>query len=109
MLYSKTCRHRRASKTNKGRVEFMTATILLVDNEPDNTSVLSMGLEDEGFEVDAFNDPILALSDFKPDFYSLSILDINMPKMNGYEFFREIKKLDAKIKVCFLTASEIYN
>jgi CheY-like chemotaxis protein len=87
----------------------MTATILLVDNEPDNTSVLSMGLEDEGFEVDAFNDPILALSNFKPDFYSLSILDINMPKMNGYEFFREIKKLDAKIKVCFLTASEIYD
>ena len=35
--------------------------ILLVDNEPDNTSVLSMGLEDEGFKVDAFNDPILAL------------------------------------------------
>jgi len=42
-----------------------TTTILLVDNEPDNTSVLSMGLVDEGFKVDAFNDPILALSNFK--------------------------------------------
>src|SRR5437867_12336728 len=84
-------------------------TILLVDNESDSTSVLSMGLEDEGFKVHAFNDPILALSNFKPNFYSLSILDINMPKMNGYEFFREIKKLDSKIKVCFLTASEIYD
>jgi CheY-like chemotaxis protein len=86
-----------------------TTTILLVDNEPENTSVLSMGLEDEGFKVDAFNDPILALSNFKANFYSLSILDINMPGINGYEFYREIKKLDAKIKVCFLTASEIYN
>ena len=38
-----------------------TTRLLLVDNEPDNTSVLSMGLEDEGYIVDAFNDPILAL------------------------------------------------
>ena len=83
-------------------------TILLVDNEPDNISVLSMGLEDEGFKVDAFNDPILALSNFKPNFYALSILDINMPKMNGYELYKEIRKIDDKIKVCFLTASEIY-
>jgi two-component system response regulator ChvI len=58
-----------------------TARILLVDNEPDNTSVLSMGLEDEGYKVDAFNDPMLALSNFKPNYYSLVILDINMPKM----------------------------
>ncbi|MDP9289523.1 MAG: response regulator [Thermoproteota archaeon] len=83
--------------------------ILLVDNEPDNTSVFKMGLEDEGFKVDAFNDPVLALSNFKPNFYSLSILDINMPKMNGYELYKEIRKLDNKVKVCFLTASEVYD
>jgi len=65
---------------------------------------------DEGFKVDSFNDPILALLNFKPNFYSLSILDINMPNMNnGYEFYREIRKIDTKVKVCFLTASKIYN
>jgi DNA-binding response OmpR family regulator len=85
------------------------ATILLVDNESDNTSVLSMGLEDAGFKVDAFNDPMLALSNFKPNFYALSILDINMPKMNGYELYKEIRKIDDKVKICILTASEIYN
>jgi len=85
------------------------ATILLVDNESDNTCVLSMGLEDAGFKVDAFNDPMLALSNFKPNFYALSILDINMPKMNGYELYKEIRKIDDKIKICILTASEIYN
>ncbi len=87
----------------------IATTILLVDNEPDNISVLSMGLEDEGFKVDAFNDPILALSNFKPNFYALSILDINMPKMNGYELYKEIRKIDDKVKICILTASEIYN
>jgi two-component system, OmpR family, response regulator ChvI len=85
------------------------ATILLVDNESDNTCVLSMGLEDAGFRVDAFNDPMLALSNFKPNFYALSILDINMPKMNGYELYKEIRKIDDKVKICILTASEIYN
>jgi DNA-binding response OmpR family regulator len=85
------------------------ATILLVDNESDNTCVLSMGLEDAGFKVDAFNDPMLALSNFKPNFYALSILDINMPKMNGYELYKEIRKIDDKVKICILTASEIYN
>jgi len=68
-----------------------------------------MGLEDEGFEVDAFTDPLLALSNFKSNYYSLVILDINMPKMNGYDLYKEIRKLDNKVKMCFLTASELYN
>lgn len=83
--------------------------ILLVDNEPDNTSVFSMSLEDAGFKVDAFNDSLLALSNFKARFYDLSILDINMPKMNGFELYKEIRKVDEKVRVCFLTASEIYH
>ena len=87
----------------------MITRILLVDNEPDNTSVLGMGLEDEGYRVDVFNDSILALSNFKTNYYSLILLDINMPKMNGYELYKEIRKLDGGVKVCFLTASEIYD
>lgn len=71
----------------------VTTRILLVDNEPDNTSVLSMGLEDEGYRVDAFNDPIPTLSNFRPNCYSLVILDINMPKMNGYELYKRIKEI----------------
>ena len=67
-----------------------------------------MGLDDAGFKVDAYNDPILALSNFKPNFYSLLILDINMPKMNGYELYKEIRKIDERVKVCFVTAFEVY-
>jgi DNA-binding response OmpR family regulator len=50
---------------------------------------------------------ILWHSNFKPNFYALSILDINMPNMNGYDI--EIRKIDNNVKVCFLTASEIYH
>ena len=35
-------------------------------------------------------------------------LDIKMPKMNGFSFYREIKKLDKDLKICFLTAGEMY-
>ena len=78
--------------------------ILVVDDEYDNTLVFKMGLEDGEFEVDAFNDPLLALSAFKPDSYDLLILDIKMPTMNGFELYEEMKKADDKVKVCFLTA-----
>jgi CheY-like chemotaxis protein len=80
--------------------------ILVVDDEPDNTSIFSMGLEDGGFEVDAFTDPLLALSKFKSDHkkYDLLILDIKMPDMNGFELFEQIRKIDNNIKTCFLTA-----
>jgi CheY-like chemotaxis protein len=80
--------------------------ILVVDDEPDNASIFSMGLEDVGFNVDAFTDPLLALSKFKSQYkkYELLILDIKMPDMNGFELFEEIRKIDNKVKACFLTA-----
>jgi DNA-binding response OmpR family regulator len=80
--------------------------ILVVDDEPDNASIFSMGLEDVGFKVDAFTDPLLALSKFKSQYkkYELLILDIKMPNMNGFELFEEIRKIDNKVKACFLTA-----
>ena len=87
----------------------MTNRILLVDNEDDNNIVFKMALEDGGFEVDVYNDSLLALSNFKDDLYDLVILDINIPKMNGYDLHKEIRKIDNKVKVCFLSASEIYD
>jgi DNA-binding response OmpR family regulator len=73
--------------------------ILVVDDEHDNSSIFTIGLQDAGFEVDAYNDPELALSAFKPDYYDLLIFDINMPKMNGYELYDKIKKIDNKVKL----------
>ena len=65
-----------------------TTRLLLVDNEPDNISVLSMGLEDEGFKVDAFNDPLLVLTQFKPHYYDLLLTDIYMPNINGFQLYQ---------------------
>jgi two-component system, OmpR family, response regulator ChvI len=83
--------------------------ILVVDDEPDITLTLKAGLEIVGlFDVDTFNDPESVLKSFKPDFYALVLIDIMMPKMSGFDLYEQLKKVDPDIKVCFLTASEMY-
>jgi DNA-binding response OmpR family regulator len=82
--------------------------ILAVDDEPDLTMICSLALQYHGFKVDTFNDSQEALSNFKPDYYDLVILDIKMPKMDGFELYDKLKKKDDKVKICFLTASELY-
>jgi two-component system, OmpR family, response regulator ChvI len=82
--------------------------ILLVDDEPDILRSVKMGLEMRGLSVDAFGDPERALTSFKPGVYEIAILDIKMPKMNGFQLYREILKRDDKVKVRFFTAFEEY-
>jgi DNA-binding response OmpR family regulator len=82
--------------------------ILAVDDEPDLTTICSLALEHYGFKVDTFNDSNEALSRFKPDYYDLVNLDIKIPKMYGFELYNELKKRNSNVKVCFLTASELY-
>ena len=79
-----------------------------MDDEPDLTQVSTLALEYHGFKVDSFTDPQEALSKYKPGLYDLVILDIKMPKMDGFELYHEIKKKDNNANVCFLTASELY-
>ena len=83
--------------------------ILAIGDEPDITLMLRLGLEDGGFDVDAFSDPELALSSFRPGLYDLVLIDIMMPKMDGFALYEQLKKVDPGIKVCFLTASEMYH
>ena len=86
----------------------MNKRVLLVDDEPDLNLTLKLTLEENGFRVDSFTDPLSALENFKANLYDLIILDIQMPGVNGFELYRQIKKIDDKVKVCFLTASEMY-
>jgi CheY-like chemotaxis protein len=88
----------------------ITKNILFVDDEKDVTLTIKTILEETGlFHVDTFNDPDLALKRFKPNFYALAIIDIMMPKMGGFDLYERLKKLDPDLKVCFLTASEMYH
>jgi DNA-binding response OmpR family regulator len=82
--------------------------ILIVDDEEDILKVLQEGLQGEGFVVDISSKPLKVLENYKPGLYDLLLLDIRMPLMNGFELYRNIRKIDRKVKVCFITAFEIY-
>jgi two-component system, OmpR family, response regulator ChvI len=82
--------------------------LLIVDDEPDIISSFKMGLERYGYMVDTYTDPELALANFRPNTYHLCLLDINMPKMDGFKLFQQIEKEDPRARVCFVTAYETY-
>jgi DNA-binding response OmpR family regulator len=86
------------------QIKNSTPRIMVVDDEDDIILELRVVLEGNGFKVDSFNDALLALENFKADLYDLLILDIKMPKMNGFELYKQIKKVDNNVKTMFLTA-----
>jgi signal transduction histidine kinase/CheY-like chemotaxis protein len=82
--------------------------IFLVDDDYDHTITFKMGLELAGFEVDTYNDSAIALSKFKPDYYDLLLIDVRMPKIDGFELYEKIREIDNKVKVWFITTYETY-
>ena len=80
-----------------------SSKLMAVDDEADITFTLKVVLEQSGFLLDVFNDPKIALINFKADYYDLILLDIVMPQMNGFELYQELKKKDKNVKACFVT------
>jgi two-component system catabolic regulation response regulator CreB len=82
--------------------------ILIVDDDPDITLALKTVLEDNGYSVYVFNDPIDAVSNLKrAGMYDLLIIDLVMPNMDGFEFYEKVKKIDNNVKACFITAYDV--
>ena len=89
--------------------------ILIVDDDPDVTVTFKVGIEEgnnsadvnKRIDVHTSNDPVIALSEFKPNFYDLLLVDINMPRMNGFELCEKMLAIDIKVKVCFMSSGEI--
>jgi two-component system, OmpR family, response regulator ChvI len=61
--------------------------ILIVDEEADITLSFSLALEDSSlFVVDSYNEPLVALSNHRPNSYDMLLLDIKIPEMNGFDY-----------------------
>jgi DNA-binding response OmpR family regulator len=92
-----------------------TKRILIVDDDPDITLTFKKAFEEanrisgnkSSFHVNTYNDPLVALSEFKPDFYDLMLIDINMPKMNGFDFCVKVFEVDVNPRVCFMSSEFI--
>ncbi len=81
---------------------------MLVDDSPDTLITLSQGLRRQDLSVSGFSDPQYALSEFKPDYYDMIILDLSMPSLNGFELAKKIWTKDSNARICFLSAFENY-
>jgi CheY-like chemotaxis protein len=86
--------------------------ILIVDDDADTTTTFKAAIEESNsginankrIEVYTANDPVVALSEFKPNIYDLLLVDINMPHMNGFELCEKILTIDINAKVCFMSS-----
>jgi two-component system, OmpR family, response regulator ChvI len=97
-----------SSPLPSSKIAVKKGRILIVDDDSDITSSFSLCLEDTGlFEVVTYNDSVKALSNFKADSYDLVLLEIKMPKLNGFELCEKMKRVDSKVKVCFISAFDI--
>jgi CheY-like chemotaxis protein len=87
---------------------------ILIVNYDDVNFALKIVLEEERqgdernyFQVDSLNNPNSALKNVKNGSYDLLIIGVVMPQMNGFELAREIRKIDDKVKICFLMAGVV--
>lgn len=82
---------------------------MLLDDEIDIVTLFTLALKDQGFHVDGFTEPLLALEHFRKNFgkYALVVSDLRMPVMNGCEFVKQIKEIKPQVKVFFISAFEI--
>ena len=87
------------------------ARIMVVDDEKDILRIIKRDLEvTNEFQVETFSSGIEALNAFKTHesgYYDAIITDIRMPKMNGFELYRQVKELSPNTKIAFITAFEI--
>jgi DNA-binding response OmpR family regulator len=70
--------------------------IMIINDRDDINFTVRMVLEEDSvnkIRLDPFTDPFLALENFKPAIYDLILVDIRMPKMDGFELYSEIRKL----------------
>jgi DNA-binding NtrC family response regulator len=82
--------------------------ILVIDDNPDIVFTLRVGLEsDPTLQVFGFDSPVTALVEFKPNFYDLLLIDVNMPLMDGFQLAQNLVRRDLNVRVCFMTSGEI--
>ena len=82
--------------------------ILIIDDDIDINNLFKLFLEYDGYNVDAFTDPIDALYSFRKNAYDLVLLDLKMPKMNGMLLYEKLQYIDPDLLFCFITANKEY-
>jgi DNA-binding response OmpR family regulator len=112
---------RTSTTRNISKVEAVSVTdkeefwrrIMIIDDDSDTTLTFKEAIKNSNdkderrIQIHTYNDPLIALSEFKPNFYDLLLIDINLPNMNGFELGQKILEIDINVRVCFMSSGEI--
>jgi DNA-binding response OmpR family regulator len=86
-------------------VDIHNIKIMIIDDDVDITNLFEIYLESNGYNVDAYTNPVEAFNNFRKNSHDLIILDLKMPKMDGMILYHKIKEIDDKVIICFTTAN----
>jgi DNA-binding response OmpR family regulator len=79
--------------------------ILIVDDEPEAAITYKLVLEQNSqISVNAITDPLVALHSFCAGMYDLLLVNVKMPKMDGFRLCKKIREIDNRVRICFVTA-----
>lgn len=78
--------------------------ILIVEDEKRVADLLKIGLEENGYQAMVAYDGAMGLRLFQSETFQLVVSDIILPKMNGFELCRKIRKMDDRVPILMLTA-----
>lgn len=92
-----------AAKEDKVAIELPAVKILIVDDDRAICDYMQTLLERDGYEVKTLADPLLVEDEVRSGGYHLIILDLMMPKMDGIEVLKRIRKVDNDIAVVIFT------
>ena len=81
---------------------------MIIDDDKDITDLFTIYLESNGYNVDAYTNPIEAINNFTKNSHDLILLDLKMPKMDGMTLYHKIKEIDNNVIVCLTTADINY-
>jgi DNA-binding response OmpR family regulator len=89
-------------------VDIHNIKIMIIDDDVDITNLFEIYLESNGYNVDAYTNPVEAFNNFRKNSHDLIILDLKMPKMDGMILYHKIKEIDDKVIICLTTADISY-
>ena len=85
----------------------MSRSILLLEDDPNLGTIVQEHLQMNGFEVTLCVNGEAGLVEFEQGDFSLCLIDVMMPKMDGFTFAREVRRRDAETPLIFLTAKSL--
>ena len=81
---------------------------MIIDDDKDITDLFAIFLENNGYIVNSYTNPVEAFNNFRKNSHDLILLDLKMPNMDGMTLYHKIKEIDNNVIVCFTTADINY-